>query len=114
LTPGGALAHLRAGHLDEAVRQAQSSYVVDPNWHASALNRVVLALAHARLGQREEARKWLETTHRTPRPPPASGSETEVIGAVTSWWDRADLLILRREADVLILDSQLSSDPFHN
>ena len=34
-----------------------------PHWHANALIRLVLAMAHHRFGHAEEARRWLEKAH---------------------------------------------------
>ena len=93
-----ALANLRAGRPVEAEQLASRAIARDPDWHAAALNRAVLALAHAKLGHAKEARNWLETTRR-PRPP--GGPPGEVMGPEAPWWDCADLLILRDEADAL-------------
>ncbi len=109
-----ALADLRAGDPDRAIVEIEKASPLDSRWNASALNRVVLALAHGKRGEMDVARRVLETTHRqaarnSPRLPGA-----DAIGADAEWWDRADYLILRREVDALILDSQFPRDPFRN
>jgi tetratricopeptide (TPR) repeat protein len=107
-----ALACLRAGQPEQAIQHAEESIKLDPTWHATVLNRVVLALAHAKLGHTQEARHWLESTDHPPGMPRRNGQKVEVLGQNAPWWDRADFLILRREADALILDSQFPIDPF--
>jgi tetratricopeptide (TPR) repeat protein len=52
------LAHYRAGHWDRAVKQAQEAIAADPE--TAWVRWPVLALAHHRLGHREEARRWLD------------------------------------------------------
>jgi tetratricopeptide (TPR) repeat protein len=109
-----ALAHLRAGQFDAAIRRARQSMELDPNWHATALNRVVLALAHARLDHAAEARRWLETTRRDPDRPSPGGRPVEALGLTADWWDWADVLLLRREAEELLEREppELPSDAF--
>ncbi len=97
-----ALACLRAGQPEEAIRDAEQSIKIDPKWHAVALNRLVIALAHAKLGHAEEARRWLESTDHVPNVPGVDGPKLEVLSQDTGWWARADFLILRREAEPLI------------
>jgi serine/threonine-protein kinase len=54
-----ALALYRAGQAGPAAQRAQESLKAAPGWHPP-LNWLVLALAHQRLDQAEEARGWLE------------------------------------------------------
>jgi tetratricopeptide (TPR) repeat protein len=97
------LALYRAGQHAQAVQVLGSAIEAEPHWHAHALTRVVLAMAHHRLGHAEEARRWLEKAH-DPYGGEAWGVKPgEAIGASAPWWDRADFQILSREADTLIL-----------
>jgi Flp pilus assembly protein TadD len=54
------LAHYRTGHYQEALRAFHDSMVKDPSWEAHVVNWLGLALAHHRLGQEEEARRWMD------------------------------------------------------
>jgi WD40 repeat protein/serine/threonine protein kinase/tetratricopeptide (TPR) repeat protein len=53
-----ALAHYRAGQFDRAIQRSGESLQADPRWGGTALNWLLLAMAHERLGQHEEARQW--------------------------------------------------------
>jgi tetratricopeptide (TPR) repeat protein len=55
-----AVAHYRAGHFEQALARSQESMKADPKWGGKILNWLVLALAHERLGQAGEARKWMD------------------------------------------------------
>jgi tetratricopeptide (TPR) repeat protein len=107
------LAYLRAGRLDEAVRQFQRSIASHRTWNAIGLNYYGLALAHHRLGHTDEARRWLEkaeawftqlaevsTVEATSFPP-----DYHVV-------DWLEAQVLRREAESLILDVGFPDDPF--
>jgi hypothetical protein len=99
-----ALAQLRAGHPEEAIRRAQESLERSPDWQSADLNRLVLALAHARLGQSDEARRWLRTTDAALGLPPPEGQPRARL--FVDWGfleDEAEFLILRREAEDVIL-----------
>jgi tetratricopeptide (TPR) repeat protein len=54
-----ALAHYRAGHLDQAVRYCRQSLDADPKWDGGMLNRLLQAMALCRQDQKDEARKCL-------------------------------------------------------
>jgi tetratricopeptide (TPR) repeat protein len=101
----------RSGMFEEAIRRLEDSMRIDPRW-PPFLNWPVLAMAHRRLGHREEARRWLARCH-PPRaesgPGPPMG-ESFPIGGL--WWDRAEFILLRREADSMILDEGFPAVPF--
>jgi tetratricopeptide (TPR) repeat protein len=61
LTEQGALDY-RAGRFPEAVTLFEQSLAADPRPGRAVLNWLWLALANERLGKREEARRWLDTT----------------------------------------------------
>jgi tetratricopeptide (TPR) repeat protein len=97
-----ALAHLRAGQPADAIKQAQQSLALDPNWHAKALNTLVIALAYAQLGDTKKARYTLDPIRPTPGASPRNRESAQVFGPTAAWWDRADFLVLSREADSLL------------
>jgi serine/threonine protein kinase/Flp pilus assembly protein TadD len=57
-------AYYRAGKFDEAVRHFRESQAGAPTWPGQCMNDAFLALAHARLGQADEARRSLAKTDR--------------------------------------------------
>jgi tetratricopeptide (TPR) repeat protein len=57
-------AQYRAGRFDEAVRCFRESQRLKPGWVGQCMNDPFLALAHARLGQIDEARSWMDRTDR--------------------------------------------------
>ena len=95
------LALYRAGRYEEAIRKLNESREADPNWHATALNWPVLAMAHCRLGHADEATRWL-VAGRAAEPT----VDRDVVGSVG-----VSKLILR-EAQVLVRDSLFPGDPF--
>jgi len=106
------LAHYRAGQHEQAIRDLSTSIETHPHWQSHALTRLVLAMAHHRLGHAEEARRWLEKAH-DPRGGEAYGLKPGEVLSTTKpwWWDRGDYQILRREADELILGSVPPAKP---
>jgi WD40 repeat protein/Flp pilus assembly protein TadD len=85
------LAHLRAGHWDEAVRHLAEAERL--GWHAAPLNWLGLALAHGHRGQVGAARRWLSKA-------------TAVLDKTSpaSWYtqDWLEAQVLRREAEALL------------
>ena len=67
------LADFRAGRYERAVEHLRESLKVGGGWAAAPVNYPVLAMAHHRLGHRDEARRWLEKAH-VRRDDPAVGS----------------------------------------
>jgi tetratricopeptide (TPR) repeat protein len=57
-------AHYRAGQFDQAVRAFRKSQALAPTWPGQCMNDAFLTLAYARLGQSDEARRYLEKTDR--------------------------------------------------
>jgi serine/threonine-protein kinase len=64
-----ALAHLRAGQPEKAIERAQEALRVAPSWQPW-LQWLVLSLAHQRLGDTAEARRWLDKARQAPTAPP--------------------------------------------
>jgi tetratricopeptide (TPR) repeat protein/tRNA A-37 threonylcarbamoyl transferase component Bud32 len=94
------LALYRAGQFDAAINRLRESGQADPNWHATALNWPVLAMAHFRLRHADEARHWL------------AQAEQKNTNLIETWWDRLELELMLREAQILVRDSLMPIDPF--
>jgi tetratricopeptide (TPR) repeat protein len=103
------LTEYRAGRFEDAVRHARESLAEDPGGETGpqgALDGALLAMAYHRLGQRDEARRWLDkinqldwrTVRRWPSP--------------ESWWECSDFLVLKREAAELITGKPAPDDPW--
>jgi tetratricopeptide (TPR) repeat protein len=101
LTEQGALAY-RVGRFQEAVPLFEQSLKADPMPGRAVLNWLWLALANQRLGQAQEARRWLDKAtawldqHRDGMPARAE----EELGLHLHNWLEAH--VLRREAEALI------------
>jgi len=98
LTSLGA-ALFRAGRHADAVKRLTDT---EPRFqHAKAPQltvtycRLFLAMAHARLGQPDEARRWLEKAAGAGEPPGEAA-------AAATWVRRLTLRLLRREASGLV------------
>ena len=86
-----AMAHLRAGQLDEASQRFHESLEVDPNWHARFLNWLGLALVHHESGQQEESQQWLDEAVELMKQHPAQTTQ-----------DRIEGQLLRREVEEML------------
>jgi hypothetical protein len=63
---------------------------------------VFLAMAHLRLGHRDEARRWLDR-FRARQP----------VGDASRFWDELEIRLLRSEAEAVVLyDPAFPADPF--
>jgi tetratricopeptide (TPR) repeat protein/tRNA A-37 threonylcarbamoyl transferase component Bud32 len=98
----GAL-HYRAGRYEEAIARLMASLGHDPNWKSPSLSWLLLAMAHHRLGQEAQARRWLEKSIRfvddrsSSLPDPKNA--TRLFANEEDW---QDYVVLRREAEALI------------
>jgi predicted Zn-dependent protease len=94
---GGLL--LRAGKFDEAIAQvnegiaAAENVVMPSDWG-------YLALAHARLGNLDQARKWRNRLRAAPRDPQMT------------IWDIQELALLQSEVESMLLDTDFPARPF--
>jgi tetratricopeptide (TPR) repeat protein len=98
-TLGSAL--YRAGRSDDAIRRLEEAIRVRGGKGAPR-DWVFLAMAHHRLGHRDEARRWLERLRgHQPSNDPAQ------------FWDELEIRLLGSEAEALILyDPEFPDDPF--
>jgi Flp pilus assembly protein TadD len=101
------LAHFRTGLYEQAIQDLTAAMKAEPQWHSHALTQLVLAMAHQRLGNAEEARSWLQKAGDTRGDKARGVKPGQVIGTAAPWWDRGDFQILRREAEGLILKPNL-------
>jgi Flp pilus assembly protein TadD len=103
---GLGLAHYRAGQFEQAIRRLDESREANPGWHATCLNWVALALAHHRLGHREQAQAWLrravELEDRSKPITPEGG----VSNRLREWWDWIEFRLLLREAKLVLEPGQ--------
>ena len=101
MTEQGALAY-RAGRFQQAVPLFEQSLRADPMSGRAVLNWLWLALAYQRLGQAEEARRWLDKAQawldQYGDGMPARAEEE--LGLHLHNWLEAH--VLRREAEALI------------
>jgi tetratricopeptide (TPR) repeat protein len=88
----GALLY-RAGRFEEAIRQLERSVAMH-GAGGTPYDALFLAMAHQRLGRRDEARQWLA---RGTSPAPIAMFKPDATGD-TSWIPRLELDILSREA----------------
>jgi Flp pilus assembly protein TadD len=107
------LACLRAGRLDEAVRYFQASMSDPPHW-LDVSNWLGLAIAHHHLGHAAKARSWYEKARTWIDQKQRERANKTLFYTpplmVTDW---VEVLVLRREAEALILyDPVFPVDPF--
>jgi tetratricopeptide (TPR) repeat protein len=97
-TLGAAL--YRAGRYDEAIRRLEEAIQARGGEHPG--DWPFLALAHHRLGHRDEARRWLDRLREhQPSTDPAQ------------FWDELAIRLVRSEAEAVILyDPAFPDDPF--
>jgi tetratricopeptide (TPR) repeat protein len=106
------LADFRAGVYERAVEHLRESVKLGSGWAAAPVNYPVLAMSHHWLGNRDEARRWLEKAQGR-RDDPARGLKPgEAIPSSAVWWSRVEFRLLLREADALVLDATFPTDPF--
>ncbi|WP_165234154.1 WD40 repeat domain-containing serine/threonine protein kinase [Aquisphaera insulae] len=105
------LAAFRAGRYERAAELAQTSLRRGTGWVAAPLNLPVLAMAHHRLGNRDEARRWLERAHGRIGDAYARRTVAHLVSSGI-WWDRVEFLLLLHQADAMILDPAFPSRPF--
>jgi tetratricopeptide (TPR) repeat protein len=97
-----ALAHYRAGRLDEALGRLRESLEVDPGWEAQVLDWLLLALVQQRRGETEDARRWLDKAVRwsdeaRQRMPPGAPVPLPV-----NWHDYLEAQVLRQQAEAAL------------
>jgi tetratricopeptide (TPR) repeat protein len=98
-----AVAHYRAGRFDRAIEACEKSMEVEPQWGAHVVNWLLLAMAHQRKEQEEEARKWLDKAKQwIDQSTKGKPSVARIYLPVPSWCDLLEVQLLLREADALI------------
>ena len=105
-TLGAAL--YRAGRFQEAIRSLEGGQV----WLEA---RAFLAMSHARMGHRNEARRWLDRIPDGPagQAPAMEDDLRRVAWDLSTYFWELRLRLLRREAEALILfDPIFPDDPF--
>jgi tetratricopeptide (TPR) repeat protein len=100
------LAEYRAGRFEDAIRHARESLSANPGGEAGApgaLYGALCAMAYQRLGQRDEARRWLDKINQI---------DWRSVARWPSWWECSDFLVLKREAAELITGKPAPDDPW--
>ncbi len=115
LLPLGA-AHYRAGHLDQAIKWLEESNTIYSSRGMIAdyqlQNRLLLAMAHERLGDMPKARALLQEVQQSLNRVDATRIDGAVSLHSTDW---LPLQLLRREAEAMIVyDPAFPTNPFAN
>jgi hypothetical protein len=118
---GNGAALVRAGRLEEGVSRLEQSLEAGP-WAGDAMNWLMLALAHERLGHPDVARSWSDradawleqatqaiTSGRTVAELGAAGSRSHTSYYLPDW---LCALALRSELEALRFDRIFPDDPF--
>jgi serine/threonine protein kinase len=103
------LAEYRARSFDDAIRHARESLAADPGGEtgpAGAINGALLAMAYHRLGQHDEAKRWLDKINQL------DWRSVERWPSPENWWERSDFLVLKREAVELLTGKPAPDDPW--
>jgi tetratricopeptide (TPR) repeat protein len=104
------LAHFRAGQFDQAIRRLDESNAGNWSEQGKNQNRLVLAMAHHRLGHEAQARTLLNEVERWWKDIEAAKTDGAVDFPATDW---LPLQVLRREAKAVILfDLVFPDNPF--
>jgi eukaryotic-like serine/threonine-protein kinase len=91
----------RAGRFEDAVQRLREGIRLG-NRRGEALDWAFLAMAHQKLGHRDEARRWLDRLH---------GHEANTDSR--QFWDEMAIHTLRREAEAVVLyDPVFPANPF--
>ena len=91
----------RAGRYDGAIRRLEEA-IGARRGRSGPADWVFLAMAHDRLGHRDEARRWLDRLR-----------EYQPSTAASKFWDELEIRLLRSEAEAVILcDPVFPADPF--
>jgi hypothetical protein len=103
------VAHYRAGRLDEAIKRLEESNAGDWGEQGRMQNRLVLAMAHHRLGHVAQSRALLDQVVRWWDGLEAAKADGAVAMPLTDW---LPLQLLRRQAAALIMgDPICPADP---
>lgn len=87
------MAHFRAGHLDEAEQRLRESLRVNPQWPATRLNYLGLALVYCARGDFEQATGWYAKA--------VEQIDQQTVRNMSNNLDCLEAYLLRREAERL-------------
>jgi len=96
--------HYRAGRFEQAAELLQRCMKENPKWDGNVLNWLWLSLVHHKLGQKPEARKWLDRATRfLDQFPTGMPTTAQSGGQGLALHDWLEALVLRREAEGSVL-----------
>jgi WD40 repeat protein len=102
----------RDGDPDEAVEVLDKAMTLTKDAKGSAFDWISLALAHARAGRVDDARKWLEKVQELRDRLGSDPFYEDPNWSWDSWTDRVELELLQRDATSLIEARTSELDPF--
>jgi Flp pilus assembly protein TadD len=102
-------AHYRAGQFEQAIERCRESLQFGPGWHGKILNWLVLAMAHQRLGRKDEARQWLAQLTQWRQTLPPSKEKIPLCPPSLHSWDWLEFQVLIREAEPLLNDASATN-----
>jgi hypothetical protein len=96
------IALYRAGRFEEAIQRLEEAIQARGGGQGHPEDWPFLAMAHHRLGHRDQARRWLERLR-----------DDRAIADPARPWDELELRLLRSEAEAVTLyDPTFPDDPF--
>jgi WD40 repeat protein len=107
-----ACALLRAGRYGEALDSLDDADRLGPTWHARQLNDLVRAIIRFRQGRPAEARPLLDSALNRAGRPRGGQPEPGRILRGAPLHDALTFEVLRREAELLLLDATFPADSF--
>lgn len=96
----------RAGRFEEAVRHLEEAVAIRGD-RGNPIDRLFLAMAHARSGRQSTARKWLTKEISVPDRPRVPVPSASTGPFTLHWNSEIELAILRLEAEALIMAPNL-------
>ncbi len=104
-------ANFRAGNYDRAIDLLERSVAEDPGWPGQGISYPVLAMAHYRAGNGDDAKSAMQLADQTYSRWLDQTSEQSIDYMPVPWFDYIEFLSLYREAKILITGLAPVDDP---